>query len=51
MEGVEDLMKGLKLMEAEKKSVLIGDKAEGGSPGSSLKAFKKLLSDKGLRGG
>lgn len=49
MEGVEGMLQSLKLSEAEKKSVSIGGEGEGGSTEGAMKAFGKLLSEKGAR--
>uniref|UniRef100_K3ZNG2 CCHC-type domain-containing protein n=1 Tax=Setaria italica TaxID=4555 RepID=K3ZNG2_SETIT len=49
MEGMEGLLKNLKLSEVEKKSIRIGGDKEGGLGDGSLKAFGKLLSDREVR--
>lgn len=49
MEGVDDLLKDLKLSVAEKRSVRIVGDREGGHGTGNLKAFGKLLSDREVR--
>ena len=49
MEGVEGLLKDLKLSEEERKKIRIGKIQQPGGDDGLLKAFAKLLSDKEAR--